>query len=199
MSLGARRAWVFDLDGTLTRAQHDFAGMRRQLGFGEGTNLLEGLAGLSDEARAEAEATIEAWEWEHADRAEPAPGVPELLGRLHARGVRIGVLTRNLAPIARRTLAVTGLDRWFAPDDVLGRTCAAPKPAPDGIVHLLNRWRIPADRAVMVGDYLHDLMAGRAAGTTTILLGPVPEAWRAWADLDHPDATSLLHALEASP
>lgn len=199
MSVGlGRAAWVFDLDGTLTVAVHDFAAMRRELGFPPDLNLLEGLAGLAPDARATAEARIRQWEWDHAELAQAGPGVRDLLEDLAQAGIRLGVLTRNLAPIAHRTLAVAGLDHLFAPDDVLGRTCAAPKPAPDGLTVLLDRWGCPADDAVMVGDYVHDMQAGRAAGTTTVLLrSALPEAWRPFVDHHHVDATTLHAAWRA--
>ena len=40
------------------------------------------------------------------------------------------------------------------------------------LLHLLAGWSAQAERAVMVGDYLFDLLAGRLAGTMTVLVDP---------------------------
>ena len=50
------------------------------------------------------------------------------------------------------------------------------KPAPGMINGFLNVTSLPPDNVVMVGDSLHDLQAGRAAGTRTlgVLTGPAP-------------------------
>jgi HAD superfamily hydrolase (TIGR01509 family) len=187
-----RRAWVFDLDGTLTVAVHDFAAMKRRLGLPVDRNLLDGLHGLGGDARVEAERAIEAWEWAHAERARAAPGVRALLDELRADGARVGIVTRNLRAVALRTLEVAGLADGFAVDDVVGRHEAAPKPAPDGVRALLRRWDVAPADAVFVGDHHHDLRAGRAAGTLTVLLHAAPPAdWLDDADHVMPEACAL--------
>ncbi|MCB9679956.1 MAG: HAD family hydrolase [Alphaproteobacteria bacterium] len=196
------RAWIFDLDGTLTVASHDFAAMKRSLGLPVDQPILEGLAPWSPADRAEAFARIEAWEWDHAATARPAPGAHALLDALRDDGAVLGIVTRNLAPIAWHTLEVIGLQRWFDRTHVLGRTCAAPKPAGDGLRRLLDRWgHAPAD-AVMVGDGLHDVGAGRAAGVTTVLVrDAVPPTWHGaevgW-DHHHRDLHGVLDAWVAA-
>ena len=42
--LAGRGHWVFDMDGTLTVAAHDFDAIRRELGVPAGKPLLETLA-----------------------------------------------------------------------------------------------------------------------------------------------------------
>lgn len=196
----ALHAWVFDLDGTLTVAMHDFADMRRSLGIAPSVNLLEGMLALPPERRREAEAAVEAWEWEHAERAQPAPGAEALLTALSGAGVRLGILTRNLRPIALRTLQVTGLASFFHDDDVLGRTDAHPKPAPDGVLHLLTRWSMRPEQGVMVGDYVHDAQAGRAAGVRTVLVGDrLPDAWSPFVDHGPTTLPDLLQQWRQQP
>ena len=55
-------------------------------------------------------------------------------------------------------------------NDILGRECATPKPDPAGLLQILSRWQIPGPESVMVGDYLFDLTAGRAADMFTIYI-----------------------------
>jgi HAD superfamily hydrolase (TIGR01549 family) len=107
-------------------------------------------------------------ELEIAERSEPADGAAELLESLLSQGAKIGILTRNNAINIQVSLKAAGLLHYFAETDLLSRECAAPKPAPDGIHKLLNNWQASIDDAVMVGDSIHDLDAGRNAKAATI-------------------------------
>ncbi|MCA9568496.1 MAG: HAD family hydrolase [Myxococcales bacterium] len=161
-------AWVFDLDGTLTVPQHDFAGLKRQLGLDPALDVLAGIAARPAAERDALHARVAAWEREHVADARPADGAVALVERLAAAGEPLGVLTRNTRASALHTLETIGLAGFFDGEDVVGRGCAAAKPAPDGLILLLDRWGVPASEATMVGDWIHDLEAGRAAGTRTI-------------------------------
>lgn len=167
MALQDRQGWIFDLDGTLTVAAHDFEAIRRELGLEPGLPILEQLEALPDEERRPLYARLDEIEWQLAERARPAAGALSLLQVLSSGGVRLGVLTRNSHRNALHTLQACGLEAFFKPCCVVGREAAAPKPRPDGIHHLLAHWDLGADRAVIVGDYRYDLLAGRAAGTAT--------------------------------
>ena len=179
-----RRHWIFDLDGTLTVAAHDFDAMRRELGLPPGVGLLESIAALPAEKSAALHVRLRAWEEEVADRARPEADVAPLLEALTERGARLGIVTRNHSDVAWTTLERAGLDRWFEPAHVVGRDRAAAKPDPDGIHALLSAWRAPPDDAVMVGDYVADLHAGRAAGVATVLVDRKHRgaSWAPWAD-----------------
>ncbi|MCB9664699.1 MAG: HAD family hydrolase [Alphaproteobacteria bacterium] len=187
-------AWVFDLDGTLTRPTHDYAALRRTLGLPDDLGVIEGLHRLSDGPRAEAEEALAAWEWAHARQATPAPGAQALVEAVMAAGLPVGIVTRNRLDVALHTLEVLGLAGHLHAEDVLGRDCTEPKPSPAGVARLLSRWGVAPGGAVMVGDHLHDLLAGRSAGTRTVLVrAEAPAAWRPHADrhVPHLDA---LHA-----
>lgn len=195
-NLHERHCWIFDLDGTLTVPVHDFDAIRRELGLAPGLPILEQLEALPV-ARAEAlHRQLEEIELELARNGRAWPGVADLLGALRNRGARLGILTRNLKSLAEITLNEAGLGGFFAPEDVLGRTDAAPKPSPRGIALLLDRWGASSEDAVMIGDYLFDLQAGRAAGVATVLLDPKGDLpWHHLADrVVHRLDTSLLES-----
>jgi HAD superfamily hydrolase (TIGR01509 family) len=193
MILDSRRYWIFDMDGTLTRAVHDFAAIRARLGIAEGAPILESISALDAEAQSTALATVAEWEHGLVRRATAQPGVAMLLDRLRQRGVRLGILTRNLCALAHETLGAASLTEFFDPEDVLGRDSAEPKPSPEGIQILLARWEARPDEAVMIGDYVFDVQSGRAAGTATVLIDPArrPE-WALSADLIITDFAELL-------
>jgi HAD superfamily hydrolase (TIGR01509 family) len=178
-----RPYWIFDMDGTLTVPVHDFAALRRRLSISGDEDIL-GAINAMPAAQAEAAHQIVAdWEHEAATLARPQADAVELLNLLRAQGTRLGILTRNRLPTAHITLENAGLKDYFDPDFILGRDCAEPKPLPGGILMLLDLWRARPEQAVMVGDYIHDSRAGRAAGVGTILIERSgPTGWDQEAD-----------------
>jgi HAD superfamily hydrolase (TIGR01509 family) len=163
-----RPCWIFDLDGTLTIAAHDFDAIRAELGLPTGRPILEALAALPAVEAAPLWKRLDELELELAACARAAPGAAELLRALSRRGTRLGILTRNSAGNTRVTLEAAGLDRFFHSADVIAREHAPPKPRPDGIQRLLARWNAQPEHALIVGDYRFDLEAGRAAGIATV-------------------------------
>lgn len=185
------RHWVFDMDGTLTIAVHDFAAIRRALEIPEEDDILHHLAALpADEAAAK-----RAWLLEHerelAYAARPAEGARELLHALRERGCRLGVLTRNAHELALVTLQAVGMGDCFLPEDILGRDEAPPKPHPGGLLHLAERWGVAPASMLMVGDYRFDLECARAAGARGVLVNVPHNEWPELADLYAPDCRAL--------
>lgn len=163
--------WIFDLDGTLTKPVHDFAEIRRMLGLSDDPQhgILEQLAEMPESARAPLVEKLDLFEYELACAAEPSDGAAALLDALREQDVHVAIVTRNNLRNVEATLHATGLDCYFAPQSVVTReTGVAPKPRPDGILWLLERWQANADEAVMIGNHMIDVTAGRAAGTLTV-------------------------------
>lgn len=178
-----RRGWIFDLDGTLTRPQHDFDAIRAELGIPNGEPILEYLAGLPVTEAAGLHQRLDAIELELAGAAEAQPDCAALLEHLATAGCMLGILTRNSRNNALRCLERIGVMHLFDPACILGRGEAPPKPDPGGILTLLADWQLPADAAVMVGDFRFDLEAGRAAGVRTVHFDPSGQfPWPALAD-----------------
>jgi phosphoglycolate phosphatase-like HAD superfamily hydrolase len=192
-----RRHWVFDLDGTLTVAIHDFASIRETLGVPQGGDILEHLDALPEPQSQLMKQRLLDIEEELVARTEPAPGALGLVGGLFGRGVRMGVLTRNTRSNAIRTLDRIGLAPFIAENDVLGRDEALAKPDPDGIFKLARSWNISSETLVMVGDYAFDLQTGRAAGAATIHVDPT-RAFR-WPELTDLAVGSLAELVLALP
>ena len=181
--LAGRGHWVFDMDGTLTVAAHDFDAIRSELGVPAGKPLLETLATLPAEEAERANQRLAEIELEIAANAVAQEGAAELLAHLREGGRNIGILTRNTAPAARETLVAAGLMPYFDDGAIVARETCAPKPDPAGVHHLLRHWKATAAAAVVVGDYLYDLQAGRAAEVTTVhfdVTGRFP--WPQFAD-----------------
>ena len=184
------RAVIFDLDGTLTEPLLDFDAIRTEIGLGPGP-ILEQLAGATAEEQARAEVILRRHELTAIEQAVLADGALELLALLRGRGVPHGILTRNMRVAVDRFCARFGLTFAAA----YTREDGPPKPAPDGVLHLCAAFGVPPAQALTVGDFKFDVLAGRAAGTRTVLVTTEPPADRAaWGspDLIVPSLRALL-------
>lgn len=191
MNLSAVRNWVFDMDGTLTVAVHDFAAIRVALGIPSEDDILTHLAALPS---AEAEAK-HAWLLEHerdlAVASTAATGAVELVRELAGRGCQLAILTRNARELAHVTLEAIGLADYFDKELVLGRDEAAPKPSPDGLLKIAQAWDVDPSELVMVGDYRIDLECGRTAGARTVLVNLPDNPWPELTDWHAADCHQL--------
>lgn len=209
----AGRVVVFDLDGTLVDSLPDIiasfraaferhgweppveASVRRLIG-----QPLETMARAfrSDEGEVQAvcDAYREIYPQRFTERTRPYPGVREVLASLRARGWLLAVATTKRSWMAERLVEAVGLDA--AIDHVQGTDGFPHKPAPDVIHRALRALGAPG--AWMVGDTVHDLQAGRAAGLRTfgVTWGTHPRERLAEAEPDalEDDLASLPERVE---
>ena len=179
-----RTHWIFDMDGTLTLAVHDFPAIRNKLGINKDLDIIEAIEALPPEEAHEKFRLLDEIEIGLTLRSQEQPGAEQLLTLLSEQNKMLGILTRNTVRNAKDTLDECNLKKFFPDQQILGRESAAPKPSPDGINILLNQWEVDPASAVMVGDYKYDLEAGRRAGTATIYVDVNEEnLWSDFADL----------------
>lgn len=123
--------------------------------------------------------------------ATQAPAVPlvPFLDALRQAGLKLGVATNDGEMPALQHLASVGIRDHF--DFVAGYDSGHGfKPGPGQLIAFAAHVGVEPARVAMVGDSLHDLQAGRAAGMTTIgvLTGLAPaEALAPMADVVLPD------------
>jgi pyrophosphatase PpaX len=102
----------------------------------------------------------------HDQMVRAYPGVPEMVNALVARGALLGIVTSKMKPHAEQGLRVAGLDGAFdllvTADDV-----TRGKPDPEPVRLALTRCGRAANESVFVGDAIHDIEAGNAAGVST--------------------------------
>ena len=181
--MSARTA-IFDLDGTLLDTLEDlylsvnhalrWAGLPERtmdevrLFVGNGIRLLvQRSIGVGREGGVEAvdpeqlEAVLAEFSQDYAehctDHTAPYPGVPEMLARVRAGGVAIGVVS-NKADFAVQELVAQQFPDTF--DCVMGENEAAgirKKPAPDMITAALNQIGHGREGLIYVGDSEVDL------------------------------------------
>jgi phosphoglycolate phosphatase len=124
-----------------------------------------------------------------------ADDLPGLLSGLRARGLRLGVATNDGEAAARSHLTSAGVLDLF--DCVLGYDSGhGHKPEPGMVLAFARACGVAPDALVMVGDSVHDLHAGRAAGVARVigvLTGPAEER-----DLA-PLADAVIASIDALP
>ena len=181
------------MDGTLTRAIHDFNAIRQRLDLPHDQGILEALELLPEPQRVHKRTLLDQIEADLARQTNIAPGVHGFLSYLQAQQKRLGILTRNSHANALLTLQTVGLAEFFDPADIIARDEAAPKPDPAGILHLMQRWQVHGDQAVMVGDFRDDFIAGKRAGVHTIYVDYADS--RQWQDFCHQRVTNLMELI----
>ena len=186
----AIRTVLFDLDGTLidsvrlildsyhhTLAAHGLAPRTDDEWLaGVGTPLSAQFAAWRDDPeRLEALiATYREYNLKHHDRMVTVyPGVVDVVRTLKAEGIATGLVTSKNRAGALRGLTLAQLEALM---DVL--VCADevdnPKPHPEPVEKALRLLHADPRTTLYVGDSIHDMRSGRAAGvrTAAVLWGP---------------------------
>lgn len=164
---------MFDFDGTLTMPDGlDFPAIKTYLGCPPDRYVLEWADELPPgPARDRAFAALAEFELKGAARSRPNAGAQEAVRRLREQGLKVGVITRNGRPAIDRALehferlAATDFDVIITRDDPY-----PPKPAPDGVLGAAAAMGVEPARVLVVGDFIVDPLAGRAAGAVTAFL-----------------------------
>lgn len=104
---------------------------------------------------------------DHPERVVVFPEIKSLLDELYRGGVRTGLFTGKGREGTRITLDQVGMTGSLA-DIVTGDDTVCPKPHPEGLLRLIENWRLDPGSVWMVGDTAADVHAGRGAGTVTV-------------------------------
>lgn len=113
---------------------------------------------------------IAAYRTIYAERAIPNsqlfPEVADTLRRLHDAGLLLTIASSKTSPVSRQVLTVCGIEDLFTlimGNDSVQRL----KPDPEMLSLTLEQLGYTADESIMVGDSVHDIHMGKAAGIRT--------------------------------
>lgn len=159
-----RGAVIFDFDGTLTRPHLNFDAIRAEIGV-RGP-ILEAMASLTQADRDRAESTLLRHEWDAARNAELQDGAAEVVAHIREMGFPTAILTRNAREPVRHVLKTFGI----LVDALRTREDGAIKPSAEPVLELCRQLSTDPAESWVVGDFLFDILSGRAAGTRTVLM-----------------------------
>ena len=159
------KAFIFDLDGTLTVPELDFAAIRAEMGIAEGP-ILEELDALPPAQAEAARKVLEAHEERAAINSALQPGARELLDELRRRNLPTAILTRN----SRQSLDTVIKKHRLAVTETLSREEAPVKPSPEPVLLLCRRLGAEPANTLLTGDYIFDIEAANRAGAVSVLL-----------------------------
>jgi beta-phosphoglucomutase-like phosphatase (HAD superfamily) len=160
------------MDGTLVQSTLDFTAMYARCGVDKSQDVLQVIASWPDPAkRADAHAVIEEIERDALKTMALLPGAVELGHWCSARGLPLGLVTRNTAASVAHLHTI----HWsplppFKP--AVSRDQGLPsKPHPAALLHCAESWGVAPSECVMIGDSPRDdVVAGRRAGFMTVLI-----------------------------
>ncbi len=163
------RLVIFDLDETIVINRIPFAEMRSRIL--KEINMSANPPHLYEFLRDLNPSYLKILEREEIRRAENSyvhPAFDEVLRFLRNENIKVAVLTRNSRRAAEIALGdyLQRIDALVTRDDTF-----PPKPSPDAILYLINRFSSTPSETIVVGDYDYDIQAGRAAGCITVRIG----------------------------
>ncbi|OGV58724.1 MAG: hypothetical protein A2X45_22525 [Lentisphaerae bacterium GWF2_50_93] len=180
------------MDGTLTVPLLDFGLIRKEAGLPPAGDIVSALNSMPDENKRKAWKVIERHEAAASVEMRLQDGVVESLVILRKKDVRLGLLTRNSRRSVQSFMEVTGIQF----DQVITREYPFMKPRPEPVIHMLEKWKLNPDEALVVGDYIHDIECGRAAGTRTCFFAnPGSTSYAEFADYSVSSFSELMNLL----
>ncbi len=162
---------LFDFDGTLTLpGALDFPAIKKAMGCPLDQLILEFVESQPPDQQAGLMEILEERE-DITDRASlPNRGVKKCLRTLRKKQIPVGILTRNRLESVKKSLVqfkeVT-IDDF---DAIVTREMSLPKPHPDGVIKAAAEMGVSPEELLVVGDFRFDVIAGKRAGASTVLL-----------------------------
>lgn len=102
-------------------------------------------------------------------------GMDQTLRELKAMGTKLAIITSSkdswALPILQSTVPDISFEMILTRDENM-RKGLRTKPAPDGLLYVLQALHIQPQQALMVGDSNADVLAGRSAGVATCVFYP---------------------------
>ncbi len=175
---------IFDLDGTLVDTSKDITNALnfalKDYGYeeltvektkkivGEGiTKLIEKIIGKNNPAQVNQIAgRFVQYYLEHpVDHSFVYPGVKEALNMLG--NCKKAVVSNKREKLSLKILKLLDLIKYF--DIIVGSdTAPEPKPSPVPILYVLEKMKIRPEQAMIIGDSIFDIEAGKKAGIKTV-------------------------------
>jgi HAD superfamily hydrolase (TIGR01549 family) len=187
------RGVIFDMDGTITAPNLDFAGIKAAAGIGD-VDMLDYLRAATGAEYERIHKLLMRFEEGGVANAKLNRGARTLLNALAKRRIPTALLTRN----SRRSVDAVCRKLKFKFDVTVTREDGPHKPSPEPIWQIAKRWKAKPRELLMVGDYKWDVLCAKNAGTSCAILingGSVPD-WAKDADFVIKRLTDVIDIVE---
>ncbi len=187
LSLHAIKAVIFDFDGTLAALNIDFSSMRERVfdlikrsGIKEESVQERYLLEIIDEVYEmlweknpsgaetfyrESHDILHEVEMKAAGKGRLIPGAARTLKGLREKGLKVGIITRNCAEAIRKVFPDIN---DFCDVFISRNSVKKVKPHPDHLTYVMKSLEVSGEEAIMVGDHMIDIQAGKRVGMKTI-------------------------------
>lgn len=178
--------YIFDLDGTIVDTQTDIGRALANVVVGAGfkepsqtevvaavgrgaKNAVQKLTGFEGDALESLAAVfIKKYDEICCDNVTMYPGAKELLLRLKRDGAVLALVTMKFKSAVHKILKALDIEIF---DTVITFEDAAKrKPDPESLFMLLDKYEVPKESALMVGDSVVDLKYAKAAGVEACIM-----------------------------
>ena len=166
------KAILFDFDGTLTRpGALDWSMIKNEIECPLDQTVLEFIQSLPENKQPIAMKKLDDFEHSGAINSQPNDMAEEIVLWFRSQGIPLGIISRNSLKCIRlafncfKKIKISDFEFVISRDDPI-----SPKPSPDGILLAADKFGLDPQALLIVGDFVADIQAGKAAGAITVYL-----------------------------
>ena len=94
-------------------------------------------------------------------------GIDKLIKNIYDKKLKLAILTNNKSQYAEEVLGKFNLTKFFG--TIIGfNEVSEVKPSPEGILTILNKWKIKPSETIFIGDMTTDIEAGKSANVKMV-------------------------------
>ena len=189
----AIRGIIFDMDGTITAPNLEFAKIKKAAGIGD-VDMLDYLRQATGKEYARFHKLLMRFEEGGVASARLNRGARTLLRHLARHHIPTALLTRN----SRKSVAGVCQKLNLKFDITVTREDGPHKPAPEPIWQIAHQWKLQRRELLMVGDYKWDTLCAANAGIpcAVLLYGKAMPEWARTAQYHLRRLTEIIAILE---
>ena len=189
------KAVILDLDGTITQPYFDFDTIREEMGLERNSGpVLESMEKMTPQQRQHAEEILHFHERRAVIESRLNTGAKRTFSAIRKAGVHIGILTRN----KRSNALAIARKHNLKFDAIVDREDGPVKPDAFGVLRICEQFGVKPEEALLVGDYLFDLLCANAAGAVAVLLANHNRAaeFTGYADFTVENISQILQIID---
>jgi len=94
-------------------------------------------------------------------------GIDTLIEDIYKKDLKLAILTNNKSQYAEEILEKFNLTKYF-PTIIGFNDVSEVKPSPEGLLKIIEKWKIKPENTIFIGDMSTDVDAGKAAGVIMV-------------------------------